>query len=152
MSQEIEHSPKRQGMLAVDESRCQGCRACMVACSLVHEGQVIPSLARLRVILDLFLGEHKIHYCRQCGKAPCAKACPQGAIRRDGTRGYWIVDQDLCTGCGLCVEACPFEALIMHPGTAKAIICDTCDGQPECAASCPTGALTWRTPTSSERT
>lgn len=144
MSQEVEHSLGRRGMLIANRSRCQGCQACVVACSLVHEGQVIPSLARLRVILDPFLGEHQIHYCHQCGKAPCAKACPQGAIRRDGERGYWLVDHGLCTGCGLCVEACPFQALVMHSETGEAIICDTCNGHPECVASCPTGALIWR--------
>jgi len=150
MSEKIEHSPGRPGMLVVDRKHCQGCQACMVACSLLHEGQVIPSLARLHIVLDPFLGEHQIHYCHQCGKAPCAKACPQGAIRRDREKGCWAVDDDLCTGCGLCAEACPFEALVMHPGTEKALICDTCNGHPECVESCPTGALAWRRASGSE--
>ena len=151
MSDRAERSQRRRGMLVVNPQRCHGCQSCMVACSLLHEGQVIPSLARLHIMLDPFQGEHQIHFCHQCGKAPCAKACPEGAIQRDPERGYWVVKDDLCTGCGLCVQACPFHALIMHPETSKALICDTCNGNPECVASCPNGALAWSGPDGHER-
>ncbi len=116
----------------------------MVACSLVHDGRVIPSLARIQVTLDPFLGNHAIRYCHQCGKAPCANACPQGAIRWEPRNGCWVVDEELCIGCGDCVEACPFDVLILHSATHKALICDLCHGQPACAASCPTGAVAWK--------
>ena len=134
----------REGKLVVDKERCHGCQSCMVACSLVHEGQVIPSLARIHIVLDPFSGDHLIRYCHQCRKAPCAEGCPQGAIYQVEEGSYWVVDQDLCTGCGVCVEACPFEAIVLLGALDMALKCDTCEGQPACVESCPTGALTWK--------
>jgi anaerobic carbon-monoxide dehydrogenase iron sulfur subunit len=116
----------------------------MVACSLVHEGLVIPRLARIQVRLDALEGEHVIHYCHQCRKAACAESCPQGAIQRVGGTGRWAIDGDLCTGCGTCIEACPFQALVCKAEADKALMCDLCDGRPACVASCPTSALEWK--------
>ncbi|MBN1399875.1 MAG: 4Fe-4S dicluster domain-containing protein [Anaerolineae bacterium] len=130
-----------QGRLVVDANRCHGCQACMIACSLVHERQVIPSRARIQIVLDLFSGSHEIIWCRQCRHAFCAEACPQEAIRLT-PGGWWTVDPALCVGCGLCVDACPFHAIFVNNGLA--VKCDTCDGQPACVESCPRGALTWR--------
>jgi len=126
----------------------------MVACSLTHEGQSIPSKARIHVIIDPFHGNHAIHYCHQCRKAPCAAACPQHAIRKvsHSSEGgnpaqpqaeveCWELDEALCDGCGACVEACPFDTMMV---VGKALKCDTCHGDPACAASCPSGALVWR--------
>lgn len=134
---------RERGRLIVHAKRCQACQACMVVCSLVHEGQSIPSLARIRVAVDPFTGDHQISYCRQCKRAPCALACPQNAIERDGDGGFWRVAADLCDGCGACVAACPFGAIVLHHRGAPALMCDLCGGQPECVASCPSGALTW---------
>lgn len=126
------------GRLAVDASLCHGCQACMVACSLVKEGRVLPSRARVQVVLDPLEARQVIRYCRQCRRAACAEACPHGAIRLAEGHGYWAVDAALCDGCGACVAACPFEAMVL-PG----VKCDTCDGAPECVESCPSGALSW---------
>ncbi|NLG26883.1 MAG: 4Fe-4S dicluster domain-containing protein [Chloroflexi bacterium] len=134
-------SPTRSGRLIVDPKLCHACQSCMVACSLSHEGQVIPSKARLQVTVDPFRGNHTIRYCRQCRKAPCAEACPQHAIvRREA--GYWELDAALCEGCGKCVTACPFHTLAV---VGVALKCDTCHGNPACAASCSSGAIVWRT-------
>ena len=55
------------------------------------------------------------------GCATCAKTCPQGAIRIVTSRGeenrYKVekfeVDTGYCIFCGLCVEACPYDALFL---------------------------------------
>lgn len=55
------------------------------------------------------------------GCATCSKACPQGNIevvtRRAEDNTFEIekfeVDIGRCKSCGICVEACPFEALFM---------------------------------------
>ncbi|MEA3407241.1 MAG: 4Fe-4S dicluster domain-containing protein [Chloroflexota bacterium] len=130
------------GRLVVDADLCHGCQACMVACSLVHEGKVIPSLSRIQIVLDPFEGQQRILHCRQCRPAPCARACPQEAIYWIPEGGYWAVDEDLCNGCGVCVDACPFEAMHLNEEKGLAYKCDTCGGAPACVQSCPRGALT----------
>ena len=130
-------------MLVVDETRCHACQSCMVACSLVHEGQVIPSLACVQVQFDPFTGRQRILHCRQCKRAACARACPHGAIQLVEQGGYWALDESLCDGCGACVQACPFHAMIWSPADHRALKCDTCQGDPACVASCPNHALTW---------
>jgi protein NrfC len=142
MPPNLEH--RRHGVLIVDEKRCQGCQACMVACSLVHEGQVIPSMARLQVVLDPFQAEQVVHYCHQCRRAPCARACPHEAIAWLAEGGHWVVHDDLCVRCGLCADACPFGALITALKSGRVVMCDTCHEHPACVESCPTGALAWR--------
>ena len=45
--------------------------------------------------------------CRDCGV--CVHICPQGAIsKKDAADGYeYVVDEELCIGCGFCGAACP---------------------------------------------
>lgn len=53
------------------------------------------------------------------------------------------IDEDKCTGCGLCVTACHEGAIAMVDGKAKLIRDDYCDGLGNCLPSCPTGAITF---------
>jgi len=56
---------------------------------------------------------------RCTGCSTCAQACPDGCIlvatspREDGSlnKDRYEIDFRLCMFCGLCVEACPFEAI-----------------------------------------
>lgn len=51
------------------------------------------------------------------------------------------VDLDVCKGCGLCVEICPYGARYIDERTKKARIRDVlCQGCGACAAACPSGA------------
>ena len=49
----------------------------------------------------------------------------------------------ICSGCGLCVAACPYEAREIVDGKAR-IIEVLCQGCGACATACPNGA-TWQT-------
>jgi NAD-dependent dihydropyrimidine dehydrogenase PreA subunit len=53
------------------------------------------------------------------------------------------IDETKCTGCGICVDACPLDTLRLDEKGAKAIIkypedCMTCY---TCESRCPTGAI-----------
>jgi electron transfer flavoprotein alpha subunit len=50
-----------------------------------------------------------------------------------------IIDKDKCTGCGSCVEACPFEALALVDD--KAAVNESCTLCGTCVDACPEAAL-----------
>lgn len=52
------------------------------------------------------------------------------------------IDEDLCTGCGLCVTPCAEGAIEIVDGKAKVVKDELCDGAGFCLAVCPEGALT----------
>ena len=49
------------------------------------------------------------------------------------------VDTDKCTGCGVCVDACPVDAIKVEDGKAK--ISDACVDCGACTGACPVEAL-----------
>ena len=52
------------------------------------------------------------------------------------------IDEDLCNGCGLCVEGCHEGALQMIDGKARIISDLYCDGLGACIGECPVDAIT----------
>jgi Na+-translocating ferredoxin:NAD+ oxidoreductase RNF subunit RnfB len=52
------------------------------------------------------------------------------------------IDEDLCTGCGVCVSPCAEGAIVIVDGKAKVVREELCDGAGFCLGVCPTGALT----------
>lgn len=52
------------------------------------------------------------------------------------------IDEDKCTGCGLCIPDCPEGALKIVEGKAKLVKESLCDGLGACLGKCPFGALT----------
>jgi Pyruvate/2-oxoacid:ferredoxin oxidoreductase delta subunit len=52
------------------------------------------------------------------------------------------IDEDKCTGCGLCVPNCPEGAIQMVDGKARLISDIFCDGLGACLGECPEGAIT----------
>jgi heterodisulfide reductase subunit A len=61
------------------------------------------------------------------------------------------VDERLCVGCGLCVEACPYNARELHPwkslATVNAALCQGCGA---CAVVCRNKATTVRNSSSTQ--
>src|SRR5512140_1547575 len=55
------------------------------------------------------------------------------------------IDEDLCTGCGMCVSPCAEGAIVIIDGKAKVVREELCDGAGFCLGVCPTGALTVET-------
>ena len=52
------------------------------------------------------------------------------------------IDEEKCTGCGLCIPACPEGALQIIDGKAKLVSETLCDGFGNCVGSCPQDAIT----------
>ncbi len=51
------------------------------------------------------------------------------------------INEELCSGCGLCVAACPYEALSMHVRRSVAVVSPPlCQGCNACVAVCPNKA------------
>ena len=53
------------------------------------------------------------------------------------------IDEDKCSGCGLCANACHEGAIQMADGKAKLIRDDYCDGLGNCLPVCPAGAISF---------
>ena len=52
------------------------------------------------------------------------------------------IDNDRCTGCGLCIPNCPEGAIQLIDGKARLISDLFCDGLGACLGHCPEGAIT----------
>ena len=51
------------------------------------------------------------------------------------------INQELCSLCGLCVEACPYGGISLDEQSGEFIVCDLCGGNPTCVEWCPTNAI-----------
>jgi len=54
-----------------------------------------------------------------------------------------VVNQEICSGCGICEGACTYGALSLHPWKGVMMVNEVlCKGCGACAAACPSGAMT----------
>jgi len=152
--------PLSKGYLIVDNKKCTGCCSCMLACSLAHEGRVSFTLSRIQILDDpfrCFPNDIEIVTCHQCEHPECYLACPfpDEAFCIDSNTGVRYINEEHCTGCGLCREACiltPSRISFNHDKNV-AIKCDLCqstpywDGRGEkvCIQVCPVKAIKFST-------
>lgn len=124
--------------LEVDLDKCTGCRLCEMACSMAHSYGLNPHMSRIKVEMFDVPEIMGTVVCKQCEEpAPCQEACPVDVITRDSETSAIQVDMEGCISCGQCLEACPIDAVRYTPDEEKALICDLCDGDPECVKICP---------------
>ena len=153
---ELERLASATSLLAIELDACVRCGECARACAETHGS---PRLTRRgeKVMLALADGGGLAaralllaEACQHCRDPACLPECPTGAITREPS-GAVALDEDLCTGCGACAKACPWDAIRLAPraagpaGASELVAqkCDLCRGKagPECVSACPTGAL-----------
>lgn len=106
----------KHGMV-IDLKKCIGCMGCTVACKV--ENVTRPGIF-WNVVKDLEFGKYPTVtriflpvQCMQCENAPCIEVCPtRASYRRDD--GIVMIDPDKCSGCGYCIEACPYGARYLN--------------------------------------
>jgi formate dehydrogenase beta subunit len=92
--------------------------------------------------------------CMHCTDAACVKVCPNGSLYHN-EYGFVAYNKDTCTGCGYCIDACPFDVprsdRNLLTGVAKMDKCTLCTTpglnrldaglEPACVKTCPPNAL-----------
>ena len=149
---EEEKIPKAIGhivQVSVDESACSSCGTCELVCATVHEGAASPSLRRIWIDRFPFEARYIALTCQQCDYPECYFACPlkDEALCIDSATGARYINMDRCTGCKLCIEACPFDPprVNFDADGNVAVMCDLCKdraGGPACVEFCPTQCIT----------
>ncbi|MBW7884181.1 MAG: 4Fe-4S dicluster domain-containing protein [Caldilineaceae bacterium] len=131
----------------LDVARCIGCQACVAACKTGNElpfgVQFIEIKEQTRGTFPQLTGGFANHRCYHCADAACVSVCPAGALHKED--GLTRLNASVCTGCGYCVDACPFHVPELFAG--RCCKCDGCaevvhaGGTPWCVKTCPSNAL-----------
>jgi Fe-S-cluster-containing dehydrogenase component len=129
--------------ISFNADRCVGCKTCQLVCSAAWQKVFNPLKARLRIEQTHWYGPFRAAVCQQGEDAPCAKVCPTGALYVDEKKKLVQFDIRKCDGCKQCVDACPYDAIFIHPEYPYIFKCDLCGGGKNqlCVRNCPKEAL-----------
>ncbi|MBI9072253.1 MAG: 4Fe-4S dicluster domain-containing protein [Melioribacteraceae bacterium] len=159
-------SDKEFNAILIDTTLCEGCEACLDACSESNklpeavtdpvagiENKTSPNqlaVVNMYNVEDLEVTVKK--QCMHCNQPACASACLTNAMFKT-EEGPVIWRADKCMGCRFCMLSCPydipkFEYEKVNPDIKK---CNMCydrikDGDiPACAEACPAEAIVYGT-------
>lgn len=113
------------------------CRGGVAAAALKEARYVGPESCRVQALVS---GGSKLCFFGCLGGGDCVEVCKFGALAMNAD-GLPQVDVGLCTGCGLCVKACPRNVLELHPlSRAVFVLCKNQDdprtARQVCAVAC----------------
>lgn len=128
--------------IVVSPEKCSLCKVCEAVCAEAKEG--ISDLKRARIRIASETGQPEAKACQNCEYPACVRVCPTGALKASRWE-ITTIDEGNCTGCGLCAEECPHNAIYMvnlndskNSRKKVARLCDLCG---TCVSNCPFGAL-----------
>jgi carbon-monoxide dehydrogenase iron sulfur subunit len=124
-------------MIKIYPPLCTGCRICEIICSLAHEGNIATKRSRIHIHSN-WPEEEKILLCVACEPKKCIEVCPEDAL---SWNTYLRIDEEKCTACLLCAEACPYGGIRTEVSKKSPFFCDTCQGEFQCVKWCPTKAV-----------
>lgn len=64
---------------------------------------------------------------------------PDNGVERP--RPLAVIDEQLCIGCTLCMQACPVDAIVGAPKQMHTIVAELCTGCDLCVAPCPVDCI-----------
>ncbi|MCF8060917.1 MAG: 4Fe-4S binding protein [Deltaproteobacteria bacterium] len=116
--------------LIIDHDSCWGCRTCELACKQENRDPAGVRLIRVLEEGPEMTGGRpsftfRVRVCRHCDEPACVEVCPEDAVStRDD--GIVVLDDEACSGCGLCADACPYDAIDLDPERGVAGKCNLC--------------------------
>jgi len=137
-----------------DQSRCIGCRACVVACKDWND--LPPGPVKWLRLYEYEKGsfpEVRVHYvfapCFHCENPVCVDASSAKGIYKEEKYGAVLIDPEKASRLRDAAAACPYGSIVFESDApdAKASKCTMCIDRleqnllPACVAACPTRAL-----------
>ena len=126
--------------IKIDVDKCNGCRACEVACSAFHAMPKYstnnPERSRIRVIREPLKDIYVPVYAGDYAMAECAG------------RDKYTIDGKEYDECAFCRASCPSRSLFKEPDSGLPLKCDMCEDDPDlpeplCVQWCLADALTY---------
>ncbi|ASU41453.1 electron transport complex subunit RsxB [Herbaspirillum sp. meg3] len=84
-------------------------------------------------------GAEGIARLAQLLERPLLPLNPANGIERSRTRAF--IDEAVCIGCTLCIQACPVDAIVGAAKQLHTVLTDACTGCDLCVAPCPVDCI-----------
>lgn len=84
-------------------------------------------------------GDHGIHLLAELLDKPYKPLNPVHGVEQP--RMVAVIDEPVCIGCTLCIQACPVDAIVGAAKLMHTIVADLCSGCDLCVAPCPVDCI-----------